>query len=38
MTFADADSIDRVLEIEDHIIDGKMVECKKAVPKGPTIT
>lgn len=38
MTFTDSESIDRVLEIDDHIIDEKMVECKKAVPKEPSLT
>ena len=33
VTFEDAHSIDRVLEETEHYIDGKLVECKKAVPK-----
>ena len=33
VTFEDVHSIDRVLEETEHYIDGKLVECKKAVPK-----
>ena len=33
MTFNDASSIDGVLADSEHYIDGKLVECKKAVPK-----
>ena len=35
VTFTDVDSVDKVLAHEDHFIDGKQVECKKAVPKDP---
>ena len=33
MTFSDIASIDNVMLIDDHEIEGKTVECKKAVPK-----
>lgn len=33
MTFSDVDAVDRVFEVDAHTIEGKMVECKKAVPK-----
>ena len=33
VTFEDVQSIDRVLEETEHYINGKLVECKKAVPK-----
>ena len=35
VTFTDIDSVDKVLAHGDHFIDGKQVECKKAVPKDP---
>lgn len=33
VTFCDLSSIDDVLADDEHYIDGKLVECKKAVPK-----
>ena len=33
VTFVSAETIDYVLEEPEHYIDGKLVECKKAVPK-----
>ena len=33
MTFSDIASIDNVMLIDDHEIEGKAVECKRAVPK-----
>ena len=33
VTFTDINAIDRVLEVGDHYVEGKLVECKKAVPK-----
>ena len=33
ITFKDVSSLKRVLQITPHIIDGKLVECKAAVPK-----
>ena len=33
ITFEDIEAIDRVLEHNEHYLNGKFVECKKAVPK-----
>ena len=33
ITFEDIKAIDRVLEHNEHYLNGKFVECKKAVPK-----
>ena len=33
VTFDNPQTLDRILEISDHYVDGKLVECKKAVPK-----
>jgi len=38
VTFEDISSVHAVLAVNEHYIDGKMVECKQAVPKDPTIT
>ena len=37
VTFYDIDVIDLVLAETEHFIDGKLVECKKAVPKETTL-
>ena len=33
VTYDDISSVDAVMAEEDHIVDGKLVECKRAVPK-----
>ena len=33
VTFKDSPVLDEVLQMTPHIIDGKQVECKRAVPK-----
>lgn len=33
VTFRDLSAVDNVLSEPEHYIDGKLVECKKAVPK-----
>ena len=33
VTFREVDAIEAVLADLEHYIDGKLVECKKAVPK-----
>ena len=37
VTFREIDSLDIVLAEASHVIDGKAVECKRAVPKELTI-
>ena len=38
MTFTEVEAVDEVLADLDHTIDGKLVECKKAVPKDGIIS